>query len=413
MKLLFLLQDWPYPPSNGYKQKIFNLLSYMGQRHHCDVLALGTPADLQRSCQWLRQIPRLRVLGIFPPNQIPLLRTKQYLKLLFTCTPPSGLRFRSHELEKAIDRALSEESYDVAHVELQGMAQYCSRLGQVKRVLSLNDSMSITLFGVARNRFAPFGMRLSAFLKAWPQMRIDKALFGLADAVHFVGAYDANWCRRRFGVANAVHLPLAVENVFIKTERNRDLWDKNQKLIIVDKLWASQHRNAVKEFLSKYWKMLRAKYPNVKLIVIGGKGMPSDFQHYVRNLPGVELHDWVDRLEDTLAETDIAVFPYSVQVGMKNRVIQCMAAMNAVVGTPNAFFGLSVNHRQHAFIAKDQHEIVMGIEELLASDDLREQMGRRAREFIQEHLTQDVSGRAWERLYEDVNKGKTLYESYA
>jgi glycosyltransferase involved in cell wall biosynthesis len=89
-----------------------------------------------------------------------------------------------------------------------------------------------------------------------------------------------------------------------------------------------------------------------------------------------------------------------------------MAAMNTVVGTPNAFLGLPVQHREHVFIAKDQHEIAEGIEELLASDVLRNQIGRNARAFIKENFTQEAIGGAWERLYEDIIKGRDLHESY-
>lgn len=412
MKLLFLLQELPFPPSNGFRQKIFNLISYMGRNHRCDVIALGTQDDLDRSTPWVRQIWGLRILGVFPPDQVPFLRTKQWFKLLLSHDSPSWLRFRSHALKQAIDSALSEENYDAAHVDLQGMAQYCKKLGPLKRVLSLNDSMSLTLFGAAKNHYAPFWVRLAAFAKAWPQMLVDKAQFRLADAVHFVGAYDTDWCKRSFKISNAVYIPLAVESAFLQIEGKKDKADGSRKIIIVDKLWASQHRNAVKNFLSKFWAGLYNKYPYIKLIVIGGKGMPTDFQHYVRNLPGVELHDWVDRLEDTLAETEIAVFPYSVAVGMKTRVLECMAAKNAVIGTSDAFRGLPVRHKQHVFIVKDQNEMAMGIEELLLGDVLRDQMGQSARELINQHFTQETIGAAWERLYEDVHKGSKLRDSY-
>jgi glycosyltransferase involved in cell wall biosynthesis len=313
----------------------------------------------------------------------------------------------------AISYALSEASYDVAHVDLQGMAQYCKSLGPLRRVLSLNDAMGLTLFGVAGNRYAPLSMRIAAFVRAWPQMRVDKALFGLADAVHFVGPYDADWCRKRFLVSNAVYLPLAVDDAFLKIERKSDRGNESQKIVIVDKLWAAQHRNAVTNFLSRHWGALHTKFPSAKLIVIGGKGMPPDFQQYAGNLPGVELHEWVDRLEDILAETTIAVFPYSVAVGMKTRVLECMASMNAVVGTPNAFRGLPVEHGEHVFIAENQHGISKGIEELMASNTRRNQMGRCARTVIQNHFTQKSVGEAWECLYEDLIKGRTLKESYA
>ena len=187
---------------------------------------------------------------------------------------------------------------------------------------------------------------------------------------------------------------------------------RGQTLVIVDKLWADQHRVAVERFLVDHWGAIRQRHPDARLIVIGGKGMPEHFSNYVRGLPGCELHERVDRLEDVLATAGIAVFPYSVEVGMKTRVLQCMASMNAVVATPNGFLGLPVQNGVDAIIADDHAAIASAVDSLLAEPARAVTMGEKARTFIASRFTESHVGQAWEALYRDVASGAPVQESY-
>jgi glycosyltransferase involved in cell wall biosynthesis len=233
----------------------------------------------------------------------------------------------------------------------------------------------------------------------------------LADAVHLISAYDAQWYRVELGARNAVHIHAAVQPESLQVVPSADP-RRAHTLVIVEKLWADQHRNAVEHFLAARWRPLRRKHPTARLIVIGGRGMPSSFWTFMGGLPGVELHEWVDRLEDVLAEASIAVFPYSVAVGMKNRVLQCLAARNAVVGSSPSFSGLPVRNGVEAVMADSYADIAAGIDRLLDDPISARTMGEHARRFIAEHFTEDIVGCAWERLYEDVAAGAPVRESY-
>lgn len=405
MKLLFLLQDLPYPPSNGYRQKIYNLLNHVAQHHDCDLLVFGTPADQSVAQPWLDQIPRLRVLGVFSPDRVPFLRVRQFLQFVSSFKSPVWLRFRSEGFRNAIRNAMAGTHYDVVHLDLQGMAQYCSILGSTKRVLSLNDAMSATLFDAAANRHAPLLSRISWFLQAWHQLGVDKSLFSLADAVHFVGKYDLEWCEKNLKVRNGVYIPLAVDPVFLNN-RPQERHDAGViRLLIIDKLWAPQHLNAVKEFLMEHWSEIHSRHPGTELTIIGGKGMPAEFVEYVKSIPGLRLYDWVERLEETLDKADIAIFPYAVAVGMKTRVLQCMASRAAVIGTRNAFLGLPVENKKNVYEAEDMDAMARGVEYLLTAPSLRTQIAQSARVVIEENFTQDIIGTAWERLYSNVSRG--------
>ena len=182
--------------------------------------------------------------------------------------------------------------------------------------------------------------------------------------------------------------------------------------MIIEKLWASQHRKAVERFLSTHWPSLSRRHPEASLVVVGGKGMPASFWRLIEGMPRVSLHEWVEDLEDLLAGVGIAVFPYSVEVGMKNRVMQCLGAGNAVVGTNSAFSGIPVRNGVEAMVSNSHGEIAAAVDRLLADPDLCGQIGDRARLFIKARFDEEVMGRAWEDFFCDVADGRAPRRSY-
>src|SRR5438445_5676640 len=45
MRLLFVCQEIPYPPTNGVRLKLFNLLSFVSRYHDCEVLGFCETGD--------------------------------------------------------------------------------------------------------------------------------------------------------------------------------------------------------------------------------------------------------------------------------------------------------------------------------------------------------------------------------
>jgi hypothetical protein len=233
----------------------------------------------------------------------------------------------------------------------------------------------------------------------------------MADAVHFVGVADADWSRKHLGGGNAVQIPLAVASIFLAMPPGEDPI-RGQTILAIDKLGAAQHRNAIVRFLSRHWSVLRARHPNARLVVVGGSGMPDSFQEFVRRLPGVELYAWVEHLEELMSGTGVAVFPYSVAVGMKNRVMQCMGAGMAVVGDPSSFSGLPVRSGHDAVVCETHDAMARTVGELLGDPARSRRIGAQARVMIRSGFTTDAVGCSWERLYTDVAAGIPISSRY-
>src|SRR4030066_1377616 len=66
MKILYLLQDFPYPLTNGVRVKVYNLISYMARRHECHILSFGEKDLHLNSLKFQEKVPGVKIINVFP-----------------------------------------------------------------------------------------------------------------------------------------------------------------------------------------------------------------------------------------------------------------------------------------------------------------------------------------------------------
>lgn len=142
MKILFLTSRLPYPPHRGDKLKIYNLIKQLSRRGH-DITLISFIASqkeeenvkpLMEFCSDVKTI-LLR----------PVTSLSQCLFGIFSSLPFQVLYFASREMRGLITRELTAHRYDLIHVHLIRMAQYCEGTIDSKRVLDLTDAGSLYL----------------------------------------------------------------------------------------------------------------------------------------------------------------------------------------------------------------------------------------------------------------------------
>jgi glycosyltransferase involved in cell wall biosynthesis len=122
--------------------------------------------------------------------------------------------------------------------------------------------------------------------------------------------------------------------------------------------------------------------------------------------PGVTA---IERLEVHTAlfqPADIAIFLDSRRGGMKNRVLQAMAAGRPVIATEQALEGIFGRTAEHYVSLREPQEALHHLLTLGRDEELRLRMGAAARKEVRLRYSQEVTGRAWESLYEEVRSMK-------
>ncbi len=150
---------------------------------------------------------------------------------------------------------------------------------------------------------------------------------------------------------------------------------------------------------------VRRKFPNLELVLVGDGPLRPQLE---REAVELGLQGGVIFLGDrrdipaTLASMDVSVVP-SISESMSNVMLESMAAGVAVVATAvGGNIELGGEDRAMIVPAGDEEALAAGLERVLTDRGLRSAMGRKARQFAQEHFTLERVRRQYSEVYAEA-----------
>ncbi len=407
MRILFLLQDFPYPPATGINRKVFGLLSYLGSRGlECDVLCFGGPEAAARVPPFEGAIPGVKVLAVVRPAS-GIVRILKKLLCLLRGLPPSLGGFNSGEFRAALKRAAVDKSYDAVHYDVINMAQYLPWGPPVPSVLSSNDAIS--LFYERMIRQGPGILRrLYLTVSKYLITRFEREVYPKFDVVHVVSEEDSFHLRGLCpGLAVEV-IPIAVDTSFTGLSFPESGRSKAApRILFTGNLDILGIANGLFEFLEKEYSDLVAETPPFEFYVLGPKAGKHD-EKRLSAFHGLKYFKWVEDYRNFLAEADILLALDKSGTGIKTRVLDAMALGKPVVGTRIAFGGIAAENGRDCFICDSPRETAVALKLLLQAPELREKTGKSARQLMLSRYAVTVVGPKWLTLYSGLSAGGQL-----
>jgi polysaccharide biosynthesis protein PslH len=143
---------------------------------------------------------------------------------------------------------------------------------------------------------------------------------------------------------------------------------------------------------------VRQAHPGAHVELAGNA--PPDI---LRALAGdhVRVTGRLPRIQDALYRAPVYVSPLRVGAGIKNKILEAMAAGCAVVATPLSMDGIDARHGKHALIAEPD-AVPAAVAQVLADDALRARLGANARALIEARYTWGIAAAAYEKLFHGV-----------
>jgi len=402
MKILYILQEFPFPPNNGMRWKIYNLLDYMARRHECHIISFGMPNELERAKDWCLSLPGLKVLDIFPQPFSWKQRINQVQEIVKGNPPSLG----SQEFARAICRALRENSYDVVYLDMINMAQYWPFLKNIPTVLSVNDAISMRYWRAAENTNNTL-KKIALTFSAKRIAAFEFKIYPKFTSIHVVSESDLKCLLAKNPNLQMKVINLSVDSKFLEVPINKvnnNVFKKHYSIIFTSgSLSNSYMSEPLIEFIRTGFRQIRTFFPNIQFIVVSRK-TPKNIANFLINEPGIQFFPWVEDYVQTLKVSDIVIFFDKAGSGIKNRALQSLAAGKAIVGTPIVFEGIKVTNMVNCCIYKSLGEATNAVLLLLKDQNLRLQLGCAARDLVQCYYTQEVIGKQWENLYQQTTK---------
>jgi len=410
IRILFLLPDFPYPPSTGGRLKIFNELTFLSERHQCDILCFGAPTEQQRS-DLLKVLPKINIL-----DSISLIsgyrKVVAMLRSTLSALPPSFAAFSSEKYRLAMQECLLKNSYDVVHYDIVNMAQYLPLGINLPSVHSPNDATSLVYFRVAKSMnwsLAKLRMLVSALLLR----RFERKMYPLFSKVHIVSKTDAEYLKCLDTKIDTSVIPITVDDNFLAKvnvrHKKNDTSEFIPKIICTGNLGNPAIAQGVDSFLQVAFPSILQKTPNTKFVILG-QNIKPDLQKKIAENANVEFLSWVADYRSFLTEADIVLVPdCSGPPGAKTRAVQAMGIGLPVVGTESAFDGIPLTNGKHALIYTTMDECATLILKLIDDKKMREKLGENANLLVIQVFALSTVGASYESLYLDaISKHKSL-----
>lgn len=395
MNILFVSRCLPVPRHLGDRLILFHLLRGLRARgHRCDVVALsqaGDTAAILDESAWL--CDGLDVVDERPRSPLMVLGR------LVAPFPANADACWHPAMWRAIRRRLEVGGIDVVHF-LGGIQVYEHRDAAhgYPRLIHPYESYSWWLTRAMRAARSPGGRALLR-LRRLVVRQVERRIYSGFDRVLVNAALDEQ-CLRRI----APDLPLAVipQGVEGPPEAVAIADRRPASLVFVGNFSYQPNVDAAQRLALEVLPRVRAQVPAATLRLVGANPPPE-----LRRLRGdhIEVTGEVPDVFLWLGQARVFVSPLVLGAGMKNKVLEAMAAGTPVVATPVSCDGLDLHDGEDALLATTTVGLADATIRVLSDDRLAAGLARSALGLVERsYRWSTVIGR-YEALYADLMAG--------
>ncbi|MBI1387685.1 MAG: glycosyltransferase [bacterium] len=389
MKILFVT---PVIPTQTDGRRPFNFLKYLTTRHEVHLICFQLPE------QSTADLEPLHGMGVTVRNVLPLRKLRSSLNCLLGAPLLRPLRAswcRYPEMRRAIETAL-KENFDVVHIDRMRMGQYLPWIDR-PNVLDLTDSLPLYL-----RRSLPFRKTLGErAVDAWEMFTIpafERWTSRQADAVLLCSQIDADEVQKNLGDS----APVVIENgVDIQQFKPRERSDSPEpKFILTGTLFYFPNIDSVRFYRRDILPAIRRRFPAITTEIIGTR--PTEEMLGLDGEMGIRIIPNAPRMEDCLYTNDVYLCPLRVAAGVRNKLLEAMAAGMAIITTRLGAEGISAVEDEHVLFAETPDEFVRQAERVMSDADLKRRLGENSRQYVTENHSYTVLGEKIEKLYQSV-----------
>lgn len=370
MNILFLSRWYPYPPNNGSKLRIYNLLRGLSQQHQVTLISFADdPESIAIAPEMKAVCKEIHLITYKPFNPA----SSSALLGFFKPTPRSIIDTFSEEMKNAIEQAISRQRYNVVIASQIDMAVYGRYLGALPAIFEEAET------GVLYEQFSQAGSLMAKLRYGLTWFKYQRYLRELLKK-YFRLCTVASGQERRL-LANAVGSNIQIEIIPNGVDATGctpvQQSPQPNTLIFTGSLTFSPNHQAMVWFIGQVFPLIHNTIPEARLIITGdhaNKPLPSK--------QNVILTGMVEDVRSLVAQCWVSVAPIFSGGGTRLKILEAMALGTPVIATSKGAEGLNVEAGRHLLIADTPQAFADAAINLLQQPQLRRNLADEARQLI-------------------------------
>lgn len=367
--ILFLSPWFPYPPNNGSKLRIYNLLRGLAQKHDITLICFSDKADDDRNepntrdlCEELIVVPSKD----YQPDSV------QAVFGLFSLSPRSIIDTHSREMVEKITEAISVKKFDVVIASELGTASYRPFFKELPAVF---EDVEI---GVVHGKSASATSLWDRFRFGLTWQKHKSYISRLVksyDTCTVVSKQDQVLLKQNVkGVCSIEVIPNCINLAdYMNTQSDR----QEHTLIFTGPFRYRANYEAMQWFLGEAYPRILPHLPDVRLLITG--------DHADLPLPeerGITLTGMVPDVRPLIAGATVSIAPILTGGGSRLKILEAMALRTPVVATSKGAEGLDVQNGKHLLIADTPESFSKATLDLIQQAELREHLSENAYRLV-------------------------------
>lgn len=381
MKILFIIPRLLYPVNRGDKVRPFNFARVLSQKHNLSLLSF---------IQKKEEIYNIEVLKEwFDSVETVYLPTwKSYLNMFFNILSRKPLQvsyFKSGRFKQRLEQILNKDEFDLVYIFHLRMAQYLLQRNDVYRVLDLCDSVSFFMRRLVKH--AGWHMKPIYLYEISSVKRYESDLMKCFEEYWIISEEDRaqlegdSHLEKLFTVRNGVDT-----DYFNRDHQTMDSGQQNS--IIFVGYMGVESVDAIFYFYDQILPLIKKEIPDLKWYIIGAD--PPDKVKSLARDKNIVVTGYVEDLRDWYTKASVAVAPMRFVAGMQNKILEAMSMSLPVVTTSCGNEGINAKNGEEIFAEDDPAQFAKRIIQLLKDENLRKDMGHKARKLVEERYSWNV-----------------------
>ncbi|MHB0999876.1 MAG: glycosyltransferase family 4 protein [Armatimonadota bacterium] len=377
MKILVISTWFPYPPDNGSKIRIYNLLKYLGTRHTIDLLAL---TQSERDAGYLDVVGQFcRRISIFPEPRFMPDEMMSWLGF-FSMVPRY---FRVHHCQEMEAKSIewnAGENYDAVLAMTLGSAPYVSKLDipfklldqhnvesqVIKRQWKVDESI------IRRMRYAPTWMKAEYF-----ERRVAMGF----DVISVVSEPESRLMDELLGEGHVKRIDVIPNGVSPEFLEYKSQKREPGLLAFTGALTYTPNYDAAMRLSKDIMPHILAQMPDAKLQITGNS---NGIDTSALAAEGVKLTGYVDDIKTVLGSAQALVVPLRYGGGTRLKILEAMALGTPIVSTPMGAEGIGAEDGIHILYGETDKELADQSVRLLQDEELADRISTAAKELVRE-----------------------------
>jgi glycosyltransferase involved in cell wall biosynthesis len=373
VNILFLTAYAPVLHMHGGGVRMFHNIRILAAHHSVRVVTF-IEGEEEREM--------LRPLEEMCESVIAVRRVPDFRPHWLSVRPFLDREFSTAEMYRAAEKEFSRKRVDVLQCEYLQMAQFHRR--NVFTILTLHEMLSANAWESFRRSAEPFE-KLKLFYRWMQMLRYETFMPKKFHRVITMTKEDAGYLRSYIRDCDIRAIPIGIEPSDFTP--NADDLERPIEVLFVGNFRHTPNIEAVAFLIER----IAPRLPGVKFSIPGSL-IPDVF---VSNAPAnMRFPGYVPDTRVLYRRPNtIVVAPLFSGTGQRVKLLEAFSMACPVVTTSIGAMGFPVRNGVEAFVADTAETFTTALNQLISSEKLRRDMGRNAREMIEQHFS-------WSRIGE-------------